>query len=92
MEEHVGMIANNPNYKLEELEKLYTASASPTMSPPGEDQLVNHEIRLNMSSQPGTAGVTSPEAGEEEIVDDAEILENESNHIPMDIEDDDDDM
>ena len=44
MEEHVGMIANNPNYKLEELEKLYTASASPTMSqssPPGEDQLVN---------------------------------------------------
>ena len=23
MEEHVGMIANNPNYKLEELEKLY---------------------------------------------------------------------
>lgn len=28
MEEHVGMIANNPNYKLEELEKLY--SSSPT--------------------------------------------------------------
>jgi len=28
MEEHVGMIANNPNYKLEELEKLYSSSTA----------------------------------------------------------------
>jgi hypothetical protein len=30
MEEHVGMIANNPNYKLEELEKLYVDNINPT--------------------------------------------------------------
>ena len=48
MEEHVGMIANNPNYKLEELEKVYnTVQLNPTsggnqssdpVSPHGNDE------------------------------------------------------
>jgi hypothetical protein len=50
MEEHVGMIANNPNYKLEELEKLY--SSSPTTA--GVPLAGNTELLLNTNSNPGT--------------------------------------
>jgi hypothetical protein len=50
MEEHVGMIANNPNYKLEELEKLYTASPAETVSP----MVGNENLILNTNSQPAT--------------------------------------
>jgi len=54
MEEHVGMIANNPNYKLEELEKLYvtepiTIKVNPPKIPLGDD------VRLNSVSAPATA-------------------------------------
>ena len=52
MEEHVGMIANNPNYKLEELEKQYNKvtlnpmsadnqSSSHPQSPEGHDDTIN---------------------------------------------------
>ena len=50
MEEHVGMIANNPNYKLEELEKQYSLSPTGTTAPlAGNENLV-----LNTNSQPAT--------------------------------------
>jgi hypothetical protein len=55
MEEHVGMIANNPNYTQEALEKLYDSNSSqprttqPVNLPAGED------IRLNSVSAPATA-------------------------------------
>jgi len=52
MEEHVGMIANNPNYKLEALEQQYTSS--PT-SGAGHGVIVGNEnITLNVNSQPAT--------------------------------------
>ena len=48
MEEHVGMIANNPNYKLEALEQQYTSS--PT-SGAGHGVIVGNEnITLNVNS------------------------------------------
>jgi len=56
MEEHVGMIANNPNYKLEELEKLY-APSSPTTG--GVPLAGNTELVLNTNSNPGTGAETA---------------------------------
>lgn len=45
MEEHVGMISNNPNYKLEELEKQY---ASDTMHPhSAEDPSITKNYTAN---------------------------------------------
>jgi hypothetical protein len=57
MEEHVGMIANNPNYSQEALERLYDSNTSQPRTtqpihlphPNGED------IRLNSVSAPATA-------------------------------------
>ena len=56
MEEHVGMIANNPNYKLEELEKLYE-NLNPTS---GNNESASQQYDRGMSnSAPGTAGHTA---------------------------------
>ena len=51
MEEHVGMIANNPNYKLEELEKLYVSEPTKVNAP----KIPLEDVRLNSVSAPATA-------------------------------------
>ena len=43
MEEHVGMIANNPNYKLEELERIY-GSEPPTYSGEGDNSAIKNYV------------------------------------------------
>jgi hypothetical protein len=56
MEEHVGMIANNPNYRLEELEKLYDSkNYSSAHVPSPAKKIVTDDIRLNSVSAPATA-------------------------------------
>jgi hypothetical protein len=72
MEEHVGMIANNPNYKLEELEKLYADVAPGT----GIDESAKYTADpedvhyIAASSAPGTA--INPD-----------VLERRSDHLPI---------
>ena len=58
MEEHVGMIANNPNYTMEELEKRYDSSKSnmpPTTQPVALKVPLGEDVRLNSVSAPATA-------------------------------------
>lgn len=56
MEEHVGMIANNPNYTQEALEKLYDSTSSqPRTTQPVHLPAAGEDIRLNSVSAPATA-------------------------------------
>ena len=61
MEEHVGMIANNPNYKLEELERVYADHLNPNSGVEDSPSKgfhsadPNEDGRLQSNSAPGTA-------------------------------------
>ena len=70
MEEHVGMIANNPNYKLEELEKLYGEVAPATGIDESAKYTADPEDQHLSNSAPATA--INPD-----------VLERRSDHLPI---------
>ena len=56
MEEHVGMIANNPNYTMEELERRYDSSNTGVPTTMGHPKgALGEDVRLNSVSAPATA-------------------------------------
>jgi hypothetical protein len=72
MEEHVGMIANNPNYKLEELERLYADVPGTGIIDESAKYTADHDDvhYIAPSSAPGTA--INPD-----------VLERRSDHLPI---------